>query len=223
MVLGIYGASGLGTEFHGLANSINREVPTWNQIVYIDDDESKTGMILKESSVYTYKQAIDLFGKDGIEFILAIGEPLVKDMVFEKLESDGCTITCLIHPDYLPFLTPDLEYGKGLVMHRYSGFPPYCKFGKNVLIQGKAVMGHNLVLGDNVVVSSLSFIGGDVTIGKNTYVGPSSCIRNGLHIGENAIIGMGAVVTKDVPDNAVMVGNPARILRYNEKGRVFSK
>lgn len=84
-------------------------------------------------------------------------------------------------------------------------------------------MGHDLKVGDNVVIFSLSFIDGDVTIGRNTYIGPSSCIRNGLHIGENAIIGMGSVVTKDVPDNAVVYGNPAKVMRYNEKGRVFSK
>lgn len=223
MVLGIYGASGLGTEFHGLAVAINMEKKTWDTIVYVDDDESKSGTVLKESEVLTYQQAIEKFGKNGIEFILAIGEPVVKDKVFAKLEADGCMITCLIHPDFWPYMTSDLEYGKGLVMHQYSGFPPYCRFGNNVLIQGKAVMGHNLVLGDNVVISSLAFVGGDVTIGKDTYIAPSSCIRNGIHIGENAIVGMGAVVTKDVPDNAVVVGNPAKILRYNEKGRVFSK
>ena len=217
MILGIYGASGLGTEFHGLANAINMNKPTWNSIVYVDDDESKVGTTLKESEVMTYQQAINRYGKEGIEFILAIGEPAVKDKVFAKLEGEGCKVTCLIHPDYLPNITADIEFGKGLVMHRYSGFPPYCKFGNNVLIQGKAVMGHNLVLGDNVVISSLAFVGGDVTVGRNTYIAPHSCIRNGLHIGENAIVGMGAVVTKDVPDNAVVVGNPARILRYNEK------
>ena len=108
MVLGIYGASGLGTEFHGLANAINMNKPTWDTIVYVDDDESKAGTILREKEVMTYKQAIDRFGKDGIEFILAIGEPVVKDKVFARLEDAGCKITCLIHPDYLPFMTPDM-------------------------------------------------------------------------------------------------------------------
>ncbi len=223
MVLGIYGASGLGTEFHQLADEINKIDHKWDRIIYVDDDDQKVGTELKGSRVYSYKGALNEFGKSGIEFILAIGEPIVKDKVFAKVEKDGCNVTCLIHPDYEGTITDDIKYGKGLVMHRYSGFPPYSIFGNNVLIQGKAVMGHNLTLGDNVVISSLAFVGGDVVIGRDTYIAPGSVIRNGLHIGENAIVGMGAVVTKDVPDNAVVVGNPAKIMRYNEKGRVFSK
>lgn len=223
MILAIYGAGGLGSEFHGLAKRINSEENKWSSIIYVDDAPEKAGTELKGAEVYPFEKAVNEFGKETLEFIIGIGEPNVKDMIFAKLEKEGCNITSLVLKEDREFLTDNEVYGKGLVLHRFSGLPPYCRFGNNVLIQGKAVTGHNLVLGDNVVISSLAFIGGDVTIGRNTYIAPGSCIRNGLHIGENAIVGMGAVVTKDVPDNAVVVGNPAKILRYNENGRVFSK
>lgn len=221
MVLGLYGASGLGTEYMESARVINEKENRWEEMFFVDDDPEKVGTFLGGKPIYSYKQAIELFGLDGVEFVLSVGEPAVKDIIFKKLMTDGAKMTSLIDPEVrLPLV---YKHGPGLVFKRNSYFPPNADFGNNVLIQGTAILGHNLVLGDNVVISSLSFVGGDTKIGRNTYVGPSSCIRNGLTIGENAIIGMGSVVTKDVPDNAVVYGNPAKIVRYNESGRVFKK
>lgn len=53
------------------------------------------------------------------------------------------------------------------------------------------------------------------TIGDNVTLGANVVIIGNVHIGNNVIIGAGSVVVKDVPDNAVVVGNPARIIRYN--------
>ena len=221
MVLGIYGASGLGTEFESLARRINEDFDRWEDIVFVDDAPEKNGQTLVNRKIINFEQAMETYGKDGIEFILGIGEPAVKDIVFKKLCDAGCEVTCLIHPDVR--ILNETAYGKGVVVQKHSGFPPRSKFGNNVLLQGTTVMGHDVVLGDNVVISSFAFVGGDTVIGRNTYVGPHSCIRNGLKIGENVVIGMGSVVTKDVPDNAVVYGNPAKVMRYNDSGRVFKK
>ena len=54
------------------------------------------------------------------------------------------------------------------------------------------------------------------TIGDNVTLGANVCIIGDVKIGNNVIVGAGAVVTKDVPDNCIVVGNPARIIS-NEK------
>lgn len=55
-----------------------------------------------------------------------------------------------------------------------------------------------------------------ITIGNNVWVGGNSTILMGITIGNNVIIGAGSVVTHDIPDNAVAVGNPAKVIRYIE-------
>lgn len=54
-------------------------------------------------------------------------------------------------------------------------------------------------------------------IGDNVVIGCHACVIGGVRIGNNVTIGAGAVVVKDVPDNAIVAGNPGRIIRYNDE------
>ena len=56
----------------------------------------------------------------------------------------------------------------------------------------------------------------DIRIKKNAWIGSGAIILPGITIGENAIVGAGSVVTHDVPDNTVVAGNPARIIKELE-------
>lgn len=58
-----------------------------------------------------------------------------------------------------------------------------------------------------------------VHIKKNVWIGVNATILPGVTIGENAIVGAGSVVTKDVPDNAVVVGTPAKVIKYLDAGK----
>ena len=71
---------------------------------------------------------------------------------------------------------------------------------------------HNVVIGKNCRIICLAGIGGSVEIGDGSFIGISASIKNQKKIGKNAVVGMGAVVTKDVPDNTTVIGNPARPL-----------
>lgn len=221
MILALYGASGLGTELRTIAQLINEKEPRWSEMIFVDDDPAKNGTELAGMEVMSFIKAIETYGKENLEFFLAIGEPAVKDIVFKKLKDSDCAVTNLFHPEAI--IDPTSIYGEGNMIGRMAGIPPYGVFGNNIKVNGFTAIGHNVQLGDNVVVSAFAFIGGDTKVGRNTYIAPHACLRNGITIGQNVVIGMGSVVTKDIPDNAVVYGNPAKIMRYNDSGRVFSK
>lgn len=78
--------------------------------------------------------------------------------------------------------------------------------GKNCRILHGVTMGGNG--GDKVPV-----------VGDNVIIGAHAILLGGITIGDNAVVGAGSVVTKDVPANAVVAGNPAKLLRYKETSK----
>ena len=60
-------------------------------------------------------------------------------------------------------------------------------------------------------------LAGNVTIGEGSHIGIGSCVIQGIKIGKWATIGAGAVIIKDVPDYAVVVGNPGTIIKFNKE------
>lgn len=102
----------------------------------------------------------------------------------------------------------------------------FANFNFVVLDVGKVRIGNNVQIAPNVGLYTAGHplhpdsrnsgyeYGIDITIGDNVWIGGSVCVMPGVTIGNNAVIGAGSVVTKDIPENAIAVGNPARVLRY---------
>lgn len=112
----------------------------------------------------------------------------------------------------------------------------YVRIGIHDTIIGPVSIGNHVILAQNVVVSGLNHNYKDISkpivnqgvsispirIDSESWIGANSTISAGVHIGKHCIIGAGSVVTKDVPDYSVAVGNPARIIkRYDIKKQTW--
>jgi acetyltransferase EpsM len=86
--------------------------------------------------------------------------------------------------------------------------------GKHCIINSSASIDHDCIIDDFVHISPNATICGGVTIGECSHVGAGAIVIPCKKIGANSVIGAGAVVIKDVPDNSVVVGNPARIIKH---------
>lgn len=125
---------------------------------------------------------------------------------------------------------PIIAFTIGLLFHiiyrlfcLYLGidFPWQIKIGKNFKISHFVgiVVNENVEFGNNVHIRQNTTIGNNAIdnlaprIGSNVEIGANTCIIGNITIGNNVIIGAGSVVVKNVPDNVVVAGNPARIIR----------
>lgn len=216
MVLGIYGAGGLGREVLELARIINDREKVWEEIIFIIDGES--GNDVNAVKVYSYNDVINHF-KGRLEISIGIGEPADRERLFAKLKKDGIKAATLIHPDvYIPDTT---EVGKGVTIQMGNFISCNVKIEDYVYIQPHTNVGHDDVLKKGCMVSGFCNLAGGVTIGEFTYLGISSCYKERISVGNYSIVGMGSSVYEDIPDGMIAMGNPARPMKRNEDRHVF--
>ena len=87
---------------------------------------------------------------------------------------------------------------------------------KGAKIDHYAHIGHNCSVGENTIITARTVMCGGSSIGANGWSGVGAIIKEKVSVGDDVTIGLGAVVLKDVPSGAVVVGNPARILKMKE-------
>lgn len=124
-----------------------------------------------------------------------------------------------------------IEYLRGEPQHLDKLIRRGLKVGKNFKRMGGVIIDpshcYHIKIGDNVTLaprvhilahdSSFGLFTGytraaNVTIGNQVFIGAGAIILPGVHVGNRVIIGAGSIVTKDIPDNSVAAGNPARVL-----------
>ena len=133
--------------------------------------------------------------------------------MFNTLGIPDERLATFIHP--LAYISPSAELGPGCVMMPGATLSAKTKLGKCCLLMANSSVGHDNNIGDFNFFTANSCLGSYITTGYSVWFGLNCTIRGKLKIGNRASIGIGAVLTKDVGDDEIWVGNPAKLHKTN--------
>lgn len=151
-------------------------------------------------------------GHEDHYYLAAIGgsNSNARASVSKWLKEKGLKPYSAIHPK--AFVAANAIIGEAAQVMAHSSICAKAVIGDNCIVNTAASIDHECHIGNNVHIGPGATLAGCVTVNDNTFIGTNATVLPRIHIGKNVIVGAGAVVTKDVKDNTVVAGNPARVI-----------
>ncbi|MDO6355567.1 acetyltransferase [Caloramator sp. CAR-1] len=190
-----------------------KNIENINILGFIDDN--------KEGEILGYKilgKMDDIKGLKEIypnlKAVPAIGDNKIRKNIVQKLDFFGVELFTAVHPSVI--IGGNVEIGEGTVVMPMAVINNSAKIGRAAIINSSAVIEHDNVIGDFAHISPGAHLAGTVKVGDLTHVGTGANVIPGVKIGKNVTIGAGATVIRDIDDNAVAVGVPAKVIKFKE-------
>lgn len=206
----ILGIGGSTPVFIDLALSCGYEI---KGLYHYNDD--RTGEI--EHGYPILGSFVDLFKTDikGKLFLLSQGDMRIRQEITNKIISLEGKVPTLIHP------TAEISsFAKisdmGVVIGAKCVIQADAEIKSNAVLWDMALVCHQTLIGNYVFIGPKALVGAHLLVNDFAFIGQGSLLISGKvgRVGNDALVGAGAVVTKKIPSNAVVAGNPARIIKY---------
>lgn len=147
-------------------------------------------------------------------YLLKNGVNIKEHCAFNRVTFLG---TAEIEPYCRIFGDPEITIGDNFYMNAGCHVLGNIKIGDDVQIGPKTVIwGRDHGISRGKLIREQAHIKRDIVIGNDVWIGANATLLKGVTIGDGAVIGAGSVVTKDIPEYAVVVGNPSRFVKYRD-------
>jgi sugar O-acyltransferase (sialic acid O-acetyltransferase NeuD family) len=195
MTLYVVGAGGAGRETYDALLAAGRDIDA-----FVDD--RLAGRTIR---------GMPVVAPDDVtagEYVVGIADPRARSRLVSLLDGRGLTAVTVIHPRAV--VGPDTTLGAGCVVLANAHVSSSITIGAHCQVHYNATVGHDTSFAERVTVYPGANISGSVRIEADATVGSGAIVLQGLTVGAAAFVGAGAVVTRNVPDNTVVTGCPAR-------------
>lgn len=190
----------------------------YKAIGFFDADHEKVGKSFHGLNVLecykgcSLKKLIDKYGTN--KFFIGFGDMNYRKLVYEEFIDSGWVAVNIYHPNAI--ISKEAKIGKGVLIEAGCIITPNPVIGDNVVVNTGSQVNHDNRIDNHVYIASGVVLSGGVKIGENTLLDDGVVVTLGREIGRNCIIGAGSIVTRNIEDNAVAYGNPAKVIRKNK-------
>lgn len=208
----ILGAKGFAKEVLEVCMQNNR----LDNLVFYDDVniDLEEKLYSKFPIIKTFKEAAYYFTNASEEFTIGVGGPKTRKKITNKFIGIGGVLKSTISTTSLiGSYNTTIEHGCNIMQKVVITNDVTIKKGS--LINQLSSIGHDVLIGEFCEICPNVSISGNCKIGEGSFIGTGAIILPNVKIGKNVVIGAGAVVSKDLPDNCVAVGIPAKIIKQN--------
>lgn len=203
----------VGAGGHGrvVADVILSRHPSW-RILWHDD----AWQTMADTPAVRDVRSLDLFwsGRDELQVFVAIGNATIRLELIDRLLERGHDVQTLTHSSAVS--GSHVTLGRGSVLMAGAIVQTGTTLGTGVIVNTAASVDHDCQLEDGVHVAPGARLAGDVRVGKGSWIGVGAVVRESVRIGSGVMVGAGSVVVRDIPDGAVVAGNPARALERHK-------
>jgi len=148
--------------------------------------------------------------KDGVAFP-AIGSNEIREKIVRRIRNNKLNETTLQHKS--SYVSSSANIGNSTLIGAKAVVNPKAKIGDGVIINTSALIEHECEIGNYAHICPGTVLAGNVKIGSNSFVGANSTVKQGISIGNNSVVGAGSVVLKDIQDNEMWAGVPAKKIK----------
>ncbi len=194
---------GFGALCYQITNMLIQSGFKKENFIYFDDIAYKQ----KLGNVFKFDEYLNETFKN-YEFCISLGYKhlIDKHRIIEKLENKNLKLFTYIHQSC--HIDSTAIISQGVIIYPMCNIDYNVKINKGVLLNNSVTISHDSNINECCYVSPGVILSGKINIGKYTFLGTGTKVANNVNIGKNCTIGIGSVITKDLKNDTIGIGNP---------------